>query len=85
MLDKIKQLESSLSFHQEKQLKSILGKEIYDLFDELIDSETEDSAREKMIVFVSAAKKSPHRMLLAQKILSEEQSDIIMDLADEVD
>ena len=83
MLEKVQQLGDSVTRDQIKGLKSALGDDLYDLLDHAFDAETEDEAQERVDSFVSAAKKSPLKVLKARKLLQPEQKKIVMEFLED--
>jgi len=79
MLEKVQQLGDSVTRDQINGLKDALGNALYDLLDHAFESETEDEAKERVDTFVSAAKKSPVKLLKARKLLKGEQKEIVME------
>jgi len=78
MLDDIKKLGDTISIEQDRALKKDIGEELFKLLDSMLESETEDEARERVDIFISYIKKKPLRILKAKKILNEPQLDIIL-------
>lgn len=83
MLDEVKFLDESLTVSQISDLKSTLGASLYALLDLAFDSESEEDAKVRVAEFVSAAKKSPLKIIKARGILSPEQSEAVMKFLDE--
>ncbi len=78
MLEEVQELGDSVTRDQIHGLKDVLGNALYDLLDYAFESETEDEAKERVGVFVSAAKTSPLKLFEARKILSKNQMEIVM-------
>lgn len=83
MLEKVQKLGDSVTRDQINGLKKALGDDLYDLLDLAFDAETEGEAKERVDIFVSAARKSPIRVLKARKILNPEQKKIVMEFLED--
>ena len=83
MLEEIQKLGDSVSTSQIRYLRNMLGDKLFVLLDFAFDAETEEEASERVDAFVSAAKKSPLKMLKARRILNKDQKAIIMEFLEE--
>lgn len=82
MLEDIKALDKSIDGEKILKLRSILGDDLYLLFDLIFDAETEDDARTRIADFVTAIKKSPLKIVKARRALDKTQTKIIMKFLD---
>ena len=78
MLKAVQELGDSVSPAQIKELRSILGDDLFSLLDCAFDSETEEEAKERVDAFVSSAKDNAVKMLRARRVLDKDQKDLIM-------
>ena len=77
MLEKIQEFGETVTREQIHGLKKSLGEDLYELLDRAFESETEEEAKERIDTFVSAAKKSPVRVLKSRGILTGDQKAVI--------
>jgi len=85
MLDAVQELGESVSQSQIKDMKNILGEDLYSLLDEVFDSETEEDAKLRIDAFVAEAKKSPLKIMKARRVLDSDQKKLIMKFLEEGD
>lgn len=78
MLSQLKKLNGSLSEDQRKDLRRVLGDDLYELFANAAESITEDEASQRVEKFAEAAGKSPLKVFKARKILTRSQKDIVL-------
>ena len=82
MLNKVRYLGESITRDQIKGLKDILGDSLYNMLDLAFEAKTEDEVNDRILSFVSEAKRSPLKIMKARRLLSDEQKSIIMEFLD---
>jgi len=78
MLEAVQELGDSVTHGQLKDLKEILGEDLYALLDSAFDAETEEEATSRVSAFVEKAKENKLKMLKARRVLDGEQKKLIM-------
>lgn len=79
-LEKVQELGDSVTQDQVKLLKQALGDSLYDLLDSAFEAKTEEEASARVSEFVAEAKKSLMKIMMARRILKDNQKEIIADL-----
>jgi hypothetical protein len=83
-LDKVRDLGDSVTQEQVRLLRQALGDPLYNLLDLAFESKSEDEALARVSEFVTEAKKSVMKIMMARKILKDDQKAIIAELFEEV-
>jgi hypothetical protein len=83
MLEAVKELGESVTHGQLKELKEILGEDLFGLLDAAFDAESEEEAQERVAAFVDMAKKNPLKIFKSRRILEEQQKNLIMSFMEE--
>lgn len=78
MLKAVQELGDSVSHAQIKELRLVLGDDLYSLLDYAFDSDSEEEANERVAAFVSSAKDNKIKLLKARRILDKDQKELIM-------
>jgi hypothetical protein len=79
MLETIQKLESMITQEQRQKLEGIL-KDTYPIFSEVLRSENEAEAKERVEKFTQALKRAPLKALKLNRLLTKEQRSIVFDL-----
>lgn len=79
MLETIQKLKPTITQEQRQKLEGIL-KDVYPIFSEALESNSETEAKERVGKFTEALKRAPLKALKLNRLLTKEQRAIVFDL-----
>ena len=77
MLESVKRFRDSITDEQRQDVKTVLGDELAQTFNSVLESETEQQVKERIGLFIAAVRKQPVKMFRLRRKLTDEQKVIV--------